>query len=167
MSIPPIDLCCWLILQVLFVYWMLFVTQSVSEACLFLVVIARENLGERVFHFHLAVEGTSHVSLGAKGPILLEESCCWRLLVVVSIIWKLGLPIVLKAQQSCWLLIHTPLFTEIMHNILVLFPAIGCIVHVLGGEWARAILDITSEDHLGSSKLALVSCVSKTWLVEV
>ena len=161
MSIPPIDLGCWLLLQVLFVYWMLFVTQCVGEACLFLVVIARENLGERVFHFHLAVEGTSHVSLGAKGPILLEEPGCWRLLVMVSIIWELGFPIILKAQQSCWLLIHTPLFTEIMHNILVLFPTISCIVNILSYEWAWAIFNITSEYHLGSSQLALISCVSE------
>ena len=142
MSILPINFGCWLILQVLLVYWMLLVTECLCVARLLHMVIARENLGERVLHFHLTVKGTSHVPFWAERTVFLHESSCWRLLVVVTIVWQLGFPIVLEAQKSCRLLIHTPLLAEVMHNILVLFTTVFCIINILGDERAWSILDI-------------------------
>ena len=87
MSVLPINVGCWLIFQVLLVYWMLLVTEGLRVASLLHVAVARENLGERVLHLHFTVEGTSHVPFRAERTILLHELCCWRVLVMVTIVW--------------------------------------------------------------------------------
>ena len=167
MSILSIDLSHGSLFKVLLVDWVLFVAECFCVAGGLDMVVTWENLCERVLHFHFPIKSSGHVPFWAKWTILLHKSSCWWLLIVVSVIWELGFPVVLQSQKSVGFLIHTPLLAEVMHNILVLTTAVRQVVDILGNEGTWSILNVASEDHLGRSKLTLIPSVPNTRLIEI
>ena len=119
------------LLKILFINWVLLMTESFGVASFLHVVVTWENLCERVLHFHFTVEGSGHVSFWAKRAIMLQKLSSWRILVMVSIIWQLCFPVTLKSIWSCWPHEHTFLFAEVMHHVLVLLTAIILVVNIL------------------------------------